>query len=142
MARKSSQRSAVRRRAIANVLEVRDYRADKRQLEAQIADAQQSSIHAMEELGIKSLAFDDPENERIKVGATIVESSTLEFDEDGLRKKVGAKVWNSITDRKINRTKLEEAVQAGQIDPKIVATYATEKPRKPFIRISEKVSKG
>lgn len=70
--------------------------------------------------------------------ATMVQTTTYAFDESGLRKSLGVRVYNKLTTAKLDKKKLEKAVEDGQLDPVIVAQYATEKEGAPFIRFTEK----
>lgn len=137
----TKSKSALRRVAIEAVVEVRDARNTKRGLEEAISDHQAEAVDALEGLGIESIAFDDPSADNVKIGASVVRQSTLQFDETKLRKKLGVKLWNRISTRHLDRSKLEQAVADGIIDAKVVAACSEEKAKKPFIRITEKVER-
>lgn len=94
-------------------------------------DAQNALIEQLALRGIKSHEFDGHR-------ATVVKSSTYVFDEKGLRKAVGARSYNKWTTAKLDRKKLEKAVEAGDLDPVVLASYATEKEGAPYIRLTEK----
>lgn len=68
--------------------------------------------------------------------ATVVYSSVLKFDEDGLSEALTARMWNEISTRKLDQKKLEDKVARGSIDPTLVADHSDEVPRSPYIKIS------
>lgn len=68
---------------------------------------------------------------------TVVHSSAPKFDENGMRKAFGAKVFNKLTTAKLDGKKLAAAVDAGTLDPIVVAQYTEYVDRRPYIRITE-----
>jgi hypothetical protein len=67
---------------------------------------------------------------------TIVAAERTVIDEDGLKKGLGAKAWNKFTIRKLDRSKLEAALNDGSVDPVLVARHSVVKKDTPHIRIS------
>jgi hypothetical protein len=65
---------------------------------------------------------------------SIVESSTLQIDEAMLKKKIGAKMWEKISRRLLDKKLLEDRIAIGEIDPTVVAGCATEVPRSRYLR--------
>lgn len=88
----------------------------------------------------KSMTITDHEGTRIT--GTLVEGSTIELDEVRLKKAIGAPTWNKVTKRVIDKTKLEDAMADGTVDPNVVAQCSNEVPRKPYVRVTENASKG
>ena len=68
--------------------------------------------------------------------ATVVYSSVLKFDEDGLAEALSSSMWNQISSRKLDQKKLEDKVARGSIDPALVADHSDEVPRSPYIKIT------
>lgn len=68
---------------------------------------------------------------------TYVQTKTFNIDEKGLRKALTAKVFDRFTVRKLERAKLEAAMDNGEVDPMVVAKFVEEKPNKPYLRYSE-----
>lgn len=99
------------------------------------AEQQDFAVAALRKARLKSLSFED---EGCEVTVTLVEPSALVYDEDKLRKKVGAKVWSSITTAKLDKTKLSEAVRAGKVSPELLAECSTERESTPYLRLTEK----
>jgi hypothetical protein len=69
--------------------------------------------------------------------ATFVQTESTKIDEEGLRKAVGVKIWNAITDRKVNKAKLLEQVGTGTLTEQQVAPFITVVPNKAYLRYSE-----
>lgn len=67
---------------------------------------------------------------------TLVAAERTVIDEDGLKKGLGAKVWNKFTIRKLDRSKLEQALLDGSVDPVLVARHSVVKRDTPHIRVS------
>lgn len=67
---------------------------------------------------------------------TVVVTERTIIDEDGLKKGLGARTWNQFTIKKLDRKKLEQALQDGSVDPVLVAKHSSVKRDTPYIRIS------
>lgn len=77
----------------------------------------------------------------VKVGqetvtGTVVAGETVTYDDNALAKKLGAKLWNSISQRVVNKTLLGEALKSGTVDETTLASTATIVPRKPFVKVT------
>jgi hypothetical protein len=64
---------------------------------------------------------------------TYTQRTTYEINEAGLRKALKAKTFDKYTIKKLDRKKLEAAMDTGEIDPIAVAPYVTPKPGKPYL---------
>lgn len=69
---------------------------------------------------------------------TYVQGETTEIDEPGLRKALGATTYRKYTQEKLDRKKLEAALDLGELDPIEVGQHVRVKPSKPFLRYTEK----
>jgi hypothetical protein len=69
--------------------------------------------------------------------ATVVYGETVVYDDAAILAAVNPRVAEVISERRIKREKLEQAVLRGLVNPEIIADNATVKPRKPFVRITE-----
>lgn len=76
----------------------------------------------------------------IKYTTTATQRTSYSFDEAGLKKALGARVYNKFTIAKLDRTKLEEAVQAGAVDAGVVSQYATPTTSAQGIRLTKKAA--
>ena len=135
----TTRRSDVRRRAIKHLMTLREQRAIKREIEDHITQAQEAALDGIDTLGLKSLSFDhDIGDSEIRITGTRVEGTTLIFDEARLRKALGQRGWNAVSTRTLDRSKLEAAVADGRVDPRTVAECSEERPKKAYIRLTEK----
>jgi hypothetical protein len=69
--------------------------------------------------------------------ATYVQNETIKIDEAGLKKSVSVKVWNRLTDRKVNRDKLKTAIADGELSQELASAFLSVQKSKPYIRYSE-----
>lgn len=78
-----------------------------------------------------------------KAGAfriTRVAAQRVKYNEAGLKKAIGARLFNKLTKpAPLDTKKLDEAVQEGLVDINVVAQYATITENKPYVRISDYV---
>lgn len=68
--------------------------------------------------------------------ATLVESSTIQFDENGLKQALSEEQWASVTKSVLDSKALEDQVARGLIPVDLVVEHSTEVPRKPYIKFS------
>lgn len=68
----------------------------------------------------------------------VVSPSSMILDEQMLRKKIGVKAWNRITNRVIDSALLKEAMESGLVDALDVAACTNEKNSNPYVKITEK----
>lgn len=68
--------------------------------------------------------------------ATMVQSSTTEYDLEGMTHDLGANTVDAVTDRKINLKKVEKLVMSNVLLPDALAQYTTTKQRTPYLRIA------
>lgn len=68
--------------------------------------------------------------------ATMVQSSTTEYDLEGMEHDLGANTVDAVTDRKINIKKVEKLVMSNVLLPDALAQYTTTKQRTPYLRIA------
>ncbi len=68
--------------------------------------------------------------------ATMVSPTTLETDEEALKKKIGARNFNRITKVVIDKKLLEANIAAGYINPQVVADCSEVIPKESYILIT------
>jgi hypothetical protein len=73
---------------------------------------------------------------------TVTSRTTTTFDEDGLKKAMGAKAYAKVTTPKLDTKKLSAAVDAGEIDPGVIAQHAHMHAGARSIRLTRKVADG
>lgn len=72
---------------------------------------------------------------------TYVQGETTKIDEQGLRKALGAANYRKYTKETLDRKKLEEGMDKGEVDPIVVGQHVQVVPSKPFLRFTEKEAK-
>lgn len=125
----------------------------RRQIEARLADYYQvkesiktataaaDAIHAelveyMTNEGVDALTSVDHDTKSHRIKATLVKGTSIVIDEGRLMTELGTRLWTKVTSRTLDRKKLDTAIADGTVDPSIVAHASSEKPRKPYVRLS------
>lgn len=101
------------------------------------AEAEAVLLEVLQRTGIKTVVFVDDDT-GIRVQGTLTEPERSTTDPDALRKDVGARVWNKITRKVLDKDKLKTAIASGDVDPVVVAKHTTTSKTKPFIKVTEK----
>lgn len=68
---------------------------------------------------------------------TVVRVQRMKINEAGLKKALGARVFNKFCNMQLDRSKLEEAINAGAVDPTVVSQHTEFVNNKPFVRITK-----
>ena len=71
--------------------------------------------------------------------ATYVRNTQTKVNEDQLKEQLGEEKYAELCDLKLNKKKLEEAANTGEVPLTVVAAVVTEVPGKPYIRYTEGV---
>lgn len=76
--------------------------------------------------------------------ATYTQRSTTQINEQGLRKALGARVFDKYTIKKLDRKAMEKAMEEGVVDPTTVAQYVEQVPGKTFLtyRVKEETDEA
>lgn len=72
------------------------------------------------------------------ITATKVQRQSAYVNENGLRKKIPVRVWNAISRRVLDQTKLEVAIKDELIDPATIKEFTSYTDQKPFPAITIK----
>jgi len=72
------------------------------------------------------------------VRVTYVQGETTSIDEAGLKKALGAAEFRKYTQEKLDKKKLEDALDRGDVDPIVVGQYVKVNPSRPYLRFTEK----
>jgi len=107
------------------------------QANEQVKKAEAQLIAILEEQELKSTSG---EIDGVKYTSTSTSRTSTTFDEGGLKKALGARQFNKLTVAKLDRQKLEEAIQADQVDPAVVAQYTKITPGAMSIRLTKKAA--
>lgn len=105
-------------------------RAERDAAEAALAAQQEYVISLLDEMGVKSTS-----TSRYKITKRF--SERVVVNESGLKKALGAVKFNKLTDRKLNRAKLNAAVAAGEVDPVLVAQNSDIKETSAWVSVNE-----
>lgn len=84
----------------------------------------------MEENQRKTLTYIEGDS---KFTATYTQRTTNQINEKGLRKALGARVYDKFTEKKLDRKALETAMSDGVVDPSVVAKYVDQVPGKKYL---------
>lgn len=68
-----------------------------------------------------------------KFSTTYTRRTTNQINEDGLRKALGASVFDKYTKKTLDKKALERAMSDGDVDPVVVARFVEQIPGKEFI---------
>ena len=133
------KRTAIRSKLQRQLEEIRRLKEVQAKADMEWRAIQSGVVELLDELNIDSFTYEDDEG--MKVKATKVQGSSLVFDEPQLKKALGAKAWKTVTRLVLDRTRLEDAVAEGRVDPVTIAECSSEKDSKPYIKLTAKASK-
>lgn len=97
---------------------------------SQLDQAEAALLKVMEAKQRKTVTV---ESEEKKISATYTQRMSAVIDEVGLKKRLGARVFNKHTVRKLDRKSLEAAMERGEVDPHVVAMYVDNVPGKTYL---------
>ena len=123
----------IKKSIVTKVLELEQAKRERERLDREIADLQEAIMTQLDGMGQKSLTV-DLEDRNIKV--TKVQGIRTIIDEISLKKKLGAKAWEHVSTRVLDKMKLEAHIATGEVDPLVVAECSTEQPNKPYLKLS------
>lgn len=106
---------------------------NRMQAEQAEAAARRELVEYMEANQRKTVSAETPYGKR-KV--TYSRSTRITIDEKGLKKAIGAKLFNKFTVRKLDRAKLEKALDEGVVSPNTVSPYVKESYSTPYLRVT------
>lgn len=118
------------------VFEIEDLRVQKSRIEATIKEKQQRILEAFEHVEQSSKTFTHSDGRRFTV--TRVQGSSVVIDEEKLKNRLGASMWNKITARVLDRKKLEAFIGSGEIPTTVVAACSDEVPKAAYVKVTAK----
>lgn len=86
---------------------------------------QQDIVSFMKDAGRSTITTDYDGAQEVR--GTLVTRSRITINEEKLKKELGAKQFNKLTERVLDEDKLEEAIKNDEVDPNIVAKCSEEK---------------
>lgn len=113
--------------------EIADIKDQIAALEERRKELEAKVIERMDATESTSVRFEYNDKER---KATLVHSSTMKIDADGLRDELPPRIWKTISKQVVDERALEDQVARGRIDINVVAKHTTEHPRKPYLRMT------
>lgn len=67
----------------------------------------------------------------------VVTSDSLHVNEAGLKKAIGARLFNTMLKKSLDTTLLRKAMTEGRVDPVVVAQHSVVTPRKSYIKLTK-----
>lgn len=126
-------KAAEARRAFSLMQEVDALAEAAKEATKKHSDMKAELLALLEELEIRTVDVSDGD---VTGTATAVKGSTASYDEARLKKRLGASMWNKVSTRVLDEKKLGAYVKSGDIETSVVAESITEKPRKPYVRVT------
>lgn len=121
------------------VLALAAARRDVEKMQEAFAKAQRALADYMETHQRKTVKITD---EGFLFQATYSRQTSVKIDEDGLRKKMGAKEFDQYTVKKLDRKALEQALDDNEALQLTVAPFVSTTQSEPFIRLTIKEDKS
>lgn len=106
----------------------------REELDNRIVDVEKILMEHMLDKQQKSMSETDGGK---KYTVTYVQARTTVINESSLRKAIGAATFDKYTTKKLDRKKLEAAIEKGAIDPVVVSMHAEERFSKPFLKFTD-----
>lgn len=133
---KAADKQRMIKEAESIISEVALLRAEGADIADQVKVKQSEVLTLLKRAGINSHKFIDSDGHSLST--TVVQGTKIALDEEKLRKKVGAALWNKITTRVLDRKKLEAFVASGEVSQTVLAQCSDETPNTPYIKITVK----
>lgn len=111
----------------------RQARDAKLDAEEKFAKAEHDLVTAMADAGRKT-ATADLEDGAFKI--RVVASETVRVNEPGLKKALGARLYNTLLKKSLDQSLLKKALADGKVDPIVVAQHSEVVPRKSYIKLT------
>ena len=120
---------------------VRDYVEARALADRALEVVKKSEARLVEVLDEEEVKSSSIEVNGVKHTVTVAAPrTTVSYDEAGLKKALGAKNYAKLTIAKLDKAKLEAAVQEGEIDSRVVAQHATVSTGSRSVRLTRKVA--
>jgi hypothetical protein len=120
---------------------VRDYVEARALADRALETVKKAEARLVEVLDEEEIKSSSVEEDGVKHTVTLAAPrTTVSYDEAGLKKTLGAKTYAKISVSKLDKAKLEAAVQEGEIDSRIVAQHATVSTGARSVRLTRKVA--
>jgi len=119
----------------------RNAKVDADQAISRLEDAEAKLLKVLEAKQRKTVT---DKRDGLVFSATYTQRSTTQINEAGLRKALGARVFDKYTIKKLDRKAMEKAMEEGVVDPTTVAQYVEQVPGKTFLtyRVKEETDEA
>jgi hypothetical protein len=106
-------------------------------------DAAERRLNLAKSSLLEHMAAQQQKSTTLQVGDTqttftYTTREVIKINEVGLRKALGARIFNKYTKRVLDKQKMESAMENGEVDPMTVAQFVSSTPSAPYLRVSEK----
>lgn len=118
-----------------DILTLDGLRIQREDIDQEIINVQQRVLARLEEKGESTVTVKTKDRHII---ATRVQQVREAIDPVVLKKKVGAKMWDRITTKVLDKKKLEAFIASGEIDALAIADAVKENVANPFLRLTRK----
>lgn len=72
-----------------------------------------------------------------KYGVTMVTSERTKIDEKALKEAIGEETFNKLCDKKVSLTKVQEAINKGELGLDVFAAHAQMVETAPYVKVTE-----
>lgn len=76
----------------------------------------------------------------VRYTTTATSRTTMNFDESGIKKALGARIYNKLTSAKLDRAKLQEAIESGTVDAGVVSQHTQTVQGATTLRLTKKAA--
>ena len=121
------------KRISALKVEVSEREELRKQLEEKLIKLLEADLYPLSESFMLQEKYDE---EVFITKVTVVRPTSIDIDEEGLKNELKPSQWKAITTLSLDKKKLEDNVARGKIDIDVVAKNSTEKPKKPYLKIT------
>ena len=98
----------------------------------QLAKAQHELVELLASREQKSIQSDV---NGLRMQVTVASAERVRYDEAALKKALGARTFNAVSKRVLDRGRLDQAVAEGKVDITVVAQYATITKSAPYVTL-------
>lgn len=123
-------------RGIKNrVRTIKSLREDAKISSEQIKAAQTELLDLLDEDGLADDGYSFNDDDYGVLRVTVVQPTKTDVDVNALRKLLTAEQWEAVTSRVLDMGKLEAAMKAEEVDPKVVAKATTTTPGTRYVKV-------
>lgn len=133
---KLSDLTKTRENAQQLLLSLGDVKHEIAELQEQSKALEAELLDDLDEMDEKSLTVTTTAGEVLT--GTKVQGERVQINDTALKKKLGATMWNKVTERVLDKRKLEDQIAAGEVEVADVAAASTTAKNKPYVKVTRK----